>query len=351
MNKANKPLITILTFFLFGSLVFAQESKSELLGNVLDRNLKEDTFRKILPQIALPENEKYQPDELPRNGFSVSLIADASTDFDNQRSEDVEQNDITKETKTPNYSASSNHAFINVSFEPIEPKPNVDIDDPDDQDITSGKPPSGNKFHWKPAIQQSLIFLTIQHGVRLLQPRTRNRLDGKFFADWGKSVRSLRGWRDGDNWITNYIEHSMQGAVTGRIFVNNSEKSRRLEFGKSSKYWKSRAKTMAWSAIWSTQFELGPYSEATIGNVGIDATPEFSKMAWSDLVITPTLGTGFMIGEDILDKFVLRNWLEKRAKTKMGIRLLRMFVTPFHAFTNAISGRKPWRRYDRKLRQ
>ena len=203
------------------------------------------------------------------------------------------------------------------------------------------------KFHWKNAIAQSLTFLTIQHMARLPQPRTNSRLGGRFFADWFKSARNLKGWADGDNFITNYLEHGMQGSATGRIFVNNSEKSRLLQFGKSKAYWRSRAKALAWSAVWSAQFELGPISEASIGNVGIDATKNFSHMSYQDLVLTPTIGTAMLIGSDLVDKYVLRKWLERKAETRMGVRLLRMFLTPVHAFVNAISGRAPWKRYGR----
>lgn len=202
------------------------------------------------------------------------------------------------------------------------------------------------KFHWKPAIVESLYFLGIQHGFRLVQKKTRDQFRGEFFNDWGESIRSLEGWKDGDNTFTNYVAHPMQGGVTGRIFINNSDKSKKLEFSKSKEYWKSRFKAMIWSAVWSTQFEMGPISEATIGNVGIRRVNGYSTMAWVDLVMTPTAGTGVLIGEDIVDKYILKKWLEK-GSSPTKIRILRTFLTPIQSFTNVLGGKFPWKRHNR----
>ncbi len=203
------------------------------------------------------------------------------------------------------------------------------------------------KFHWKPALEQSGIFLGIQHGFRLLQKKTQRELDGPFFRDWGKSVKSLRGWADGDNTFINYVGHPMQGAVTGRIFVNNSDKSKKLVFSSSKDYWTSRMKAMAWSAVWSTQFELGPVSEANIGNVGLHNNDGTNGMAWVDLVITPTVGTGVLIGEDMIDRYVLKNWLEKKLTSRTKIKVYRTFFNPLTSFVNVLGGKKPWARYNR----
>ena len=123
------------------------------------------------------------------------------------------------------------------------------------QKVTDSKIDQSEKFHWKPALIQSGIFLGIQHGVRMTaEGKTRRELDGKFFKDWGKAVRGLRGWQDSDGVFINYAGHPLQGALTGRIFVNNSDSAKKQEFGKSKKYWRGRAKAMIWSAAWSAQF-------------------------------------------------------------------------------------------------
>ena len=202
------------------------------------------------------------------------------------------------------------------------------------------------RFHWKPALIQSGIFLGIQHGFRMTQAKTRRELNGPFFRDWGESVKGLRGWKDQDNFFTNYIAHPLQGGLTGRIFINNSDRAKNLEFGKSKKYWESRLKAMAWSAVWSTQFELGPISEASIGNVGIRYKNGGPTMAWGDLIVTPTLGTGVVILEDALDKYVLKNWLEKKTGNKFVIKMFRIIFTPTTGVANVLRVKRPsWREY------
>ncbi|HEY0658770.1 MAG TPA: hypothetical protein VGD05_09860 [Pyrinomonadaceae bacterium] len=205
------------------------------------------------------------------------------------------------------------------------------------------------KFHWKPALLQSGVFLGIQHGFRMTQEKTRRELGGPFFRDWAQSVKGLRGWKDADNHFTNYVAHPLQGGLTGRIFVNNSDRAKKQEFGKSKKYWESRFKAMVWSAVWSTQFELGPISEASLGNVGIRDKNGRSTMAWTDLVVTPTLGTGVVIAEDAIDKYMLKNWVEKKISSKFVIKMFRIIFTPTTSVANLLRLKKPSWRYNRPL--
>ncbi len=205
------------------------------------------------------------------------------------------------------------------------------------------------KFHWKPALIQSGIFLGIQYGFRMLQGKTRRELGGPFFRDWAQSVKNLRGWRDGDNTFTNYVAHPLQGGITGRIFINNSDRAKRQEFGKSKEYWESRLKVMVWSAVWSTQFEFGPISEANLGNVGLREKNGYSTSAWVDLIVTPIVGTGVVIVEDIFDKYLLKNWIEKRIGNIYVVKIFRFLLTPTTGFSNLLRGKKPWYRDNRPL--
>jgi hypothetical protein len=205
------------------------------------------------------------------------------------------------------------------------------------------------KFHWEVALIESGVFLGFQHGFRMMQKKTRRELGGPFFRDWKQSVKNLRGWGDGDNIFTNYIAHPGQGAITGRIFINNSDRSKKQEFGKSKKYWESRLKAMAWSAAWSTQFELGPISEASLGNVGLRQKNGHSTMAYVDLVMTPITGTGLVIAEDAVDKYFLRNWLEKKTSNKFVIKIFRSLSTPTTSIANMLHLKRPWKRDSRPL--
>jgi hypothetical protein len=232
------------------------------------------------------------------------------------------------------------------NFNPNGESEKSEIEDVPDDKISS---PKKEKFHWIPALAQSLIVLGIQHSFRMTEPKTTSRLKGPFLADWKKSLGNLRGWDDGGKFFTNYVAHPFQGAVTGRIFINNSDRAKKQEFGKSKTYWESRLKALAWSAIWSTQFELGPLSEASLGNVGFTNNSGRSALSWCDLIITPVLGTGVVIGEDAIDKYILKNWLEKRAGYKLttSIKILRSFLTPATSFSNLLRGKPPWKRDNR----
>jgi hypothetical protein len=233
---------------------------------------------------------------------------------------------------------------------PAEKKSVPETDKMDEPGVKApDESPEKERFHWKSALIQTGLVLAVQHGVRFMQPKTRKQLAGPFFLDWGKSVRNLRGWRDGDSFSTNYLGHPLQGSATGRIFVNNSDRAKKQEFGNSKNYWVSRLKALAWTAVWSAQFELGPVSEANIGNVGLVPVGKYSSMAYVDLVITPVVGTGVLIGEDAIDKYILKNWLEKRGGGRTRIKILRTFLTPTTSFTNLLRGKAPWKRDTRPL--
>lgn len=205
------------------------------------------------------------------------------------------------------------------------------------------------KFHWKPALVQSGMFLGVQHGFRVLaQQSTRSQLKGPFFRDWRRTVKNLRGWDDDNSFFINYVAHSLQGAVTGRIFVANSDRASKQTFGKSKQYWESRLKALAWSTAWSAQFELGPVSEASIGNVGLRPKPSgHSGMAYVDLVVTPVLGTSLFIAEDAIDKYILKNWLERKGRRRRSTKILRSFLTPTTTIGNLLRLKVPWKRDQR----
>lgn len=339
----SKILIAMLTIFLGCKCVSAQAK--EIQANTEFLNLPD-------LQNNLHESEIRDVRELSQTTFEL-LSEVEDIELSPQKDAEIV---VEKETKD----------FRQIAFKPAFKKwseeEENEFEDDSDKEETSFKPFASKKpefakykeseekekFHWKPAMVQSFYFLGIQHAFRMLQTKTTSELDGPFFKDWGRSARNLGGWRDGDSFITNYIAHPMQGAVTGRIFINNSEKSRKQEFGMSKEYWESRFKAMVWSAVWSTQFELGPFSEASIGNVGLYDNIGPNRMAWVDLVVTPTAGTGVMIGEDMIDKYLLKNWLERKIKSRTRIKVYRTFFTPIQSFTNVLSGKVPWKRYNRQ---
>lgn len=195
---------------------------------------------------------------------------------------------------------------------------------------------------WSKLFQQSALLLGVQTGVRIIvEPETRQEMDGPFFKDWLESVRGLHGWDDGDPFAINYLGHPYNGAVSGFIFVQNDPVGRSLDFQNSKPYWKSRLKALGWSAVHSAVFELSPVGEAGIGNVG--GAPWPNGMTYGDLVITPVLGTGYLVIEDIFDRYPIQ-WVERRSGNIYLRSALRTFLNPARSVANLLRFKWPWHR-------
>ncbi len=203
-------------------------------------------------------------------------------------------------------------------------------------------------FDWDAAFRQSMIFLGIQHAFRLATEKgSRADLKGPFFADYFKSVRSLRGWSDSDPFLVNYIGHPMMGAVGGRIQIQNDPKGAREEISLDKIYWRSRMKAFWWAAAYSTQFEIGLVSEASLGNIGIRPSRKAKHpMSYVDLVVTPVVGAGWLVGEDALDRYIIRRF-EHKLSRRIAVILFRSFLNPTRSFANVMRGKFPWYRDDR----
>jgi hypothetical protein len=204
-------------------------------------------------------------------------------------------------------------------------------------------------FNWNAATKQSMIFLGLMHAFRFAtEPGTRAELKGPFFKDYFNTVKSLRGWRDGDPAWVNYLGHPLQGSVSGFIQIHNDPKGLKQEVDlKNKQYWKSRLKAFGWAAAWSTQFELGPLSEASLGNVGLKPNKTSRHpMGYVDLVVTPVLGTAWLVGEDLLDRYVIR-FIERKIPNRTVTIVFRGLFNPTRSFANIHRGRWFWRREDR----
>jgi hypothetical protein len=191
-------------------------------------------------------------------------------------------------------------------------------------------------------VKQAMLFLAIQHGYAFTQPKTRAAIKGKFWKDYVNSVKSLHGWSDGGRFFTNYIAHPMQGGFLGYIQIQNDPKGIKQEFGLSGTYWRSRMKAMAWTAAWSTQFEIGPVSQASIGNVGLNG-----KQTYVDIVVTPTLGTAWLVAEDAIDRFLMKR-IERRTDSLYVTIFARMLLSPTRTLANVFRFKKPWHRDRRR---
>ena len=190
----------------------------------------------------------------------------------------------------------------------------------------------------------SLQLLTIEHSLRLgFQEKTRAELDGNFWRDYRRSLRAPHQWEDGDAWWVNYIGHPIHGAAAGYIWLEHAGE-RHPDLSLARGYWASRAQATAWTAVYSMQFEFGPLSEASIGNVGLRG----ETTGWVDHVVTPVGAFGLMVGEDALDRYFVR-WVEGRTQNRFFRAALRMTFNPARTLSNATTGHLPWYREGRPI--
>lgn len=193
---------------------------------------------------------------------------------------------------------------------------------------------------WESLASQSFLFSSLQHSFRLAtEPGTRKGMKGPFFPGWARAVGSLHGWSDGDPFYVNYVGHPMQGSVAGFIWAQNDYRYLGVEFGANPEYWRSRLRATAFSYAYSTLFEIGPLSEASIGKV----QSTWPQQGMVDHVITPTVGLGWMIAEDAIDQLII-----KRFEQHVENPVLRVFVrgalNPSRSFANMMRFKVPWAR-------
>lgn len=220
---------------------------------------------------------------------------------------------------------------------------NAFVDDDNNANPVSTNAGANDPDHiqWGPLLSQSLFFLGIENGFRLgTQDYTRDALHGRFFNDWGASIGNLHGWGDGDPFLTNYVGHPMEGSVTGFILVQNDlAKYKYSEFGRNRNYWKSRARAALFAFASSTEFELGPISEASIGNTSL----YFPQQGLADHAITPSVGFVWMIAEDAVDKYLVERF-EQHSDKRWVKMLMRSGLNPSRSMANALRLQVPWHR-------
>ena len=191
---------------------------------------------------------------------------------------------------------------------------------------------------WKGALSGSIRLLFIEHTTRILfQEKTRRELGGPFFPDYARSLHVPDTWGDGNHWAVNYIGHPIHGAAAGYIWLDHEPGSHDPSLGFSKAYWASRARASAWAAAYSLQFEVGPLSEASIGNVGMHP----GTTGWVDHVMTPLGAFGFMVAEDLIQRHVvtrIESWTDNRVVRAVS----RTFLTPSRTLSYAAQGRMPW---------
>ena len=198
---------------------------------------------------------------------------------------------------------------------------------------------SNEHIRWAPAIMQSLLYTGVMHTFDVTtEAGTRDTLNGHWFRNYIDSVAALRGWSDSDTFMAPYVGHPLEGSIFGYILRQNDPKYQNVQWGDGRDYFVSLLRSLAWSAVWHTQWKIGPISEASIGNVMLHASPGFIT-----LVDTPTLGTVTMIAEDVADRYLIMG-LENRTTNRMIIILARTFLNPGRTFAYIMAFQVPWRR-------
>jgi hypothetical protein len=215
-----------------------------------------------------------------------------------------------------------------------------DLDDLKASSVGSAQSSAG----WRGALNDSFRLLMMEHAGRIaFQEKTRRELGGPFFKDYARSVKWPHKWEDGDAWGVNYIGHPIHGAAASRIWLDHTDHDPR--FDNTAAYWASRGMAAAWAAGYSMQFEFGPLSEASIGNVGLDP----ATTGWVDHVITPAGAFAFTVGEDVLDRYFI-SLVERHTQNRLVRAVVRILFNPSRSLANVTEGRSPWFRPDRPLR-
>ena len=203
---------------------------------------------------------------------------------------------------------------------------------------TSGAGKDGG-VAWRSLLKQSFALLVVQQAYRAAfeDGTWAETKRGIFWDDYVASARTLCCWDDGDKFTTNKLFHPMLGSTSAFIFANNHAPSQRTPPGNTRRYWSNKTKAMAYAAVYSAYFEMGPVlSEAAIGNVGLTR----GQQTWQDIVITPTVGTALSVGEDLLRVHVIDK-VDRRSHA-LGIPLA-LLLNPTRSVANVFAGRLPWR--------
>lgn len=204
--------------------------------------------------------------------------------------------------------------------------------------------PSEQPVHWRNVFRQAGLLFGVQQSWRIaFQADTRSQLKGPYFKDYINSLKGIGGWRDGDPVITNYVGHPMTGSTAAWILVQNDPQGAAQVFDVRHKpYWVSRVKGLWFATGYSTFYELSPVGDAAIGNVGLD----HATKGFVDLVITPSVGMGWNLAEDAMDKYVI-SWVERRTGNRALNMLARIGLNPTRSIANTLRFKTPWRRDSR----
>jgi hypothetical protein len=197
--------------------------------------------------------------------------------------------------------------------------------------------PGKGAIAWRSLFRDSVVLLLVQQAYRITfeDGNLQALQTGPFFKEWFESASSLCCWDDGDNISTNYLFHPLMGSTSSFVFANNHRASQETPIGNNSRYWKAKGAQAIYSFIYSLNFEIGPLSEASIGNVGLKP----GQMTYCDIVVTPGIGVLLSIGEDAARLHIIDR--VKRSHLYWG-NTLAVLLNPTRSVANVIGGKRPW---------
>jgi hypothetical protein len=208
------------------------------------------------------------------------------------------------------------------------------------------------RVSWSRVLGESFIFLAAQHGGNIAMDHdTRVQLtSGNFWQKYEYCVDHYRWsrWKDDDPFGVDYIGHPMMGAVTSSIYEQNDPKQRALMYENSQRYWMGRLRAMAYTAAYSAQWKIGPASEASIGNTGINYYIRArdgvytNETGMQDFFFTPIGGLAWNVGEDAIDRFILSH--VRHGTRNKWLLLASSLSTPGKSAANVARFRAPYYR-------
>jgi len=214
------------------------------------------------------------------------------------------------------------------------------------------------RVHWHQLIISSALFNTFQNAGNLYTGYWYRweTTHGKWFDRW---INSAAGWRwnvwsDQNPFMDQYVGHSMMGAITNYLWIQNDPKGMSLEYSNTPEYWRSRLRAFIFSTAYSFEWKLGPFGEAGIGHNGDHLVPQngnrpwTNETGWVELVTTPGGGLLWTMAEDEMDKHVVRR-IESKPRRPVTL-LLVSFLTPAKGTANILRFRSPWYRDDRQVK-
>lgn len=209
------------------------------------------------------------------------------------------------------------------------------------------------RVSWIRVVAESFFFLSAQHGGNIWMDKdTRNALThGSFWGDYVYCVEHYRWsrWKDDDPFGVDYIGHPMMGALTNSIYEQNDPKQRALNFENSHRYWVGRLRATAYSAVYSAQWKVGPLSEASVGNTGLQYYHRKSDGVYTnetgmqDFFVTPIGGLAWNVGEDAIDRYIFSHVRHAHPSNRL-LLFTASFMTPLRSAANLARFRAPYYR-------